>query len=212
MLVQRPWQRLSISLTTSRHTFTRSATCTVLHLVFWTLLPPLPTLRCTTSPLDFEAQPLSSSPDLLGNFLTQGDRKLSKTRSPDSILHNLHDPFRHLLFSLTLCRQFAECVELSCVLSLPCIVLQLPCLCESSFVSFSFSHPNTQLQLQQLPLFGLVKLPLFGLVKLPLFGLVKLPLLGLVKLPLFGLLTSAYTLLHGFLSPTPARTSTLFDT
>jgi hypothetical protein len=40
---------------------------------------------------------------------------------------------------------------------------------------------NTQLQLQELPLFGLV----------------KLPLLGLVKLPLFGLLASTFTLLHG---------------
>jgi hypothetical protein len=222
MLAQPPWQRLSISLTTSRRTFTRSATCTALHLVFWTLLPPLPTLHCTTSPLDFEAQPLSSSPDLLGNFLAQGDRKLSKTRSTDAILHNLHAPFRHLLFSLTLCRQFAlhclvlslpvrslllecglpcpcnvlvpvlvcyigECVELSCVLSLSWIVFHLPCLCESSFVVFSFSHPNTQLQLQQLPLFGLV------------------------KLPLFGFLASAYTLLPGFLLPTPDRTSTLFD-
>jgi hypothetical protein len=49
-------------------------------------------------------------------------------------------------------------------------------------------------------------------VKLPLFGIVKLPLFGLVKLPLFGLLTSVYTLLHGFLSPAPAKTSTLFDT
>ena len=87
------------------------------------------------------------------------------------------------------CGYIGEYVELSCVLSLPCIVLHLPCLCESSFVAFSFSHPNTQLQLQQLPLFGLVKLPLFGLVKLPLFGL--------VKLPLFGLLTLTYTLLHG---------------
>ncbi len=64
-----------------------------------------------------------------------------------------------------------ECVELSCVLSLTCVVLHLPCLCESSFVTFSFSQPNTQLQLQELPLFRLVKLPLFGLVKLPLFGL-----------------------------------------
>ena len=191
MLVQRPWQRLSISLTTSRRTFTRSATYTALHLVFWTLLPPLPTLSCTTSPLDFEAQPLSSSPDLLGNFLAQGDRKLSKTRSTDAILHNLHAPFRHLLFSLTLCRQFAlhclvlplpvrslllecglpcpcnvlvpvlvcyigECVELSCVLSLPCIVLS-PSL---------FLTPTPNSNSNNSPLFGLVKLPLFGLVKL----------------------------------------------
>jgi len=211
MLAQRPWQRLSISLTSSRRTFTRSATSTALHLVFWTLLPPLPTLSCTTSPLDFEAQPLSSSPDLLGNFLTQGDRKLSKTRSTDAILHNLHAPFRHLLFSLTLCRQFAlhclvlslpvrslllecglpcpcnvlvpvlvcyigECVELSCVLSLSCIVLlpslfltptpdsnsnNSPYLGSSNSPFLGSSNSYTQLQLQQLPLFGLVKLPLF---------------------------------------------------
>jgi hypothetical protein len=105
------------------------------------------------------------------------------------------------------CGYIGEYVELSCVLSLPCIVLHLPCLCESSFVAFSFSQPNTQLQLQQLPLFGLVKLPLLGLVKLPLLGLVKLPLFWLVKLPLFGLLESTYTLLHGFLSPTVPTTS-----
>jgi hypothetical protein len=101
-----------------------------LHLVFWTLLHPLPTLHCTTSPLDFEAQPLSSSPDLLGNFLAQGDRKLSKTHYPDAILHNLHAPFRHLLVSLTLCRQFAlHCLVLPfpvCSLLLEC---GLPCPC-----------------------------------------------------------------------------------
>ena len=68
-----------------RRTFTRSATCAALHLVFGTFLHPLPTLRCTTSPLAFEAQPLSSSPDLLGNFLAQGDRKLSKTSSPSGL-------------------------------------------------------------------------------------------------------------------------------
>ena len=217
MLAQRPWQRLSISLTTSRRTFTRSATYTALHLVFWTLLPPLPTLRCTTSPLDFESQPLSSSPDLLGNFLAQGDRKLSKTRSTDAILHNLHAPFRHLLFSLTLCRQFAlhclvlslpvrslllecglpcpcnvlvpvlvcyigECVELSCVLSLPCIVLS-PSL---------FLTPTPNSNSNNSPLFGLVKLPLFGLVKLqhptptpttpPLWARQTPPFLGSSKL------------------------------
>jgi hypothetical protein len=130
MLAQRPWQRLSISLTTSRRTFTRSATYTALHLVFWTLLPPLPTLRCTTSPLDFESQPLSSSPDLLGNFLAQGDRKLSKTRSTDAILHNLHAPFRHLLFSLTLCRQFAlHCLVLSLPVRSLLLECGLPCPC-----------------------------------------------------------------------------------
>jgi hypothetical protein len=97
-----------------RRTFTRSATCAAHHLVFGTFLHPLPTLCCTTSPLAFEAQPLSSSPDLLGNFLPQGYRKLYKTRAPDATIQNLHAPFRHLLVSLTLCRQFAlHCLVLS---------------------------------------------------------------------------------------------------
>ena len=121
------------------------------------------------------------------------------------------------------CGYIGEYVELSVVLSLPCIVLHLPCLCESSFVAFSFSHPtptpNSKTSrpnapdahpFRTAPLAKThVKLTVFGLVKLPLLGLVKLPLFRLVKLPLFGLLASAYTLLHGFLSPTPARTSTL---
>ena len=106
-----------------RRTFTRSATCAALHLVFGTFLHPLPTLRCTTSPLAFEAQPLSSSPDLLGSFLPQG-RKLYKTRAPDATLQNLHAPFRRVLPSLTLCRHFVlHCL----VLSLPVRSLLLEC-------------------------------------------------------------------------------------
>ena len=134
-----------------RRTFTHSATCAVhgtspriRDLSSSSPNPPLHYL----SPLDFEAQPLSSSPDLLGNSLPQGDRKLYKTRSPDVTLQNLHAPFCHLL-PVLVC-YIDGCVELSCVLRLSCIVLHLPCLCESPFVTFSFSHPNTQLQLQDL--------------------------------------------------------------
>ena len=110
-----------------RRTFTRTATCAVhgtspriQDLSSSSPNPPLHYL----SPLSFEAQPLSSAPDLLGKFLLQGDRNLYKTRSPDATLQNRHVPFRHLLPSLTLCRQFAlHCL----VLSLPVRSLLLEC-------------------------------------------------------------------------------------
>jgi hypothetical protein len=82
--------------------------------------------------------------------------------------------------------------------------LHLPCLCESSFVDFSFSHPtptpNSKTSLPNAP--DAHPFRTAPLAKIP----VKLPLFGLVKLPLCGLLTSAYTLLRGFPPPTPAKT------
>jgi hypothetical protein len=97
-----------------------------------------------------------------------------------------------------------ECVELSCVLRLPCTVLHLPCLCESSFVAFSFSHPtptpNSKTSRPNAP-------DAHPFRTAPLAKThVKLTLFGLVKLPLFGLLPSVYTFLRGFPPPTSAKT------
>jgi hypothetical protein len=113
MLAQRPWQRLSISLTSSRRTFTRSATSTALHLVFWTLLPPLPTLSCTTSPLDFEAQPLSSSPDLLCTRSQEAlQNPLYRRHSPQSA-RSISSPSVLSYFVSSVC--FAlPCTSLAC--------------------------------------------------------------------------------------------------
>jgi hypothetical protein len=89
-----------------------------------------------------------------------------------------------------------DCVELSCVLRLSCIVLHLPCLCESSFVAFSFSHPtpppNSKTSRPNAPYAHPFRAA----------PLAKTP----VKIPPFGLLASAYTLLRGFPPPTPAKT------
>jgi hypothetical protein len=111
-----------------RRTFTRSATCAALHLVFGTFLHPLPTLRCTTSPLAFEAQPLSSSPDLLGiSFHKEGSSTKPALPTPLSKICTLHFViFWSLLPSL--CRQFAlHCLGLS--LPVRCLLLEcgLPC-------------------------------------------------------------------------------------
>ena len=116
-----------------RLTSTLSATCTSLHLVFGTFFHPLPTLCCTTSPPSVEEHPLSSSHDLLGNFLPQAEIKFYNTRSPDPLPDKKIVPWEWwsplvpCVVSLSCLTLPVRSLILQCVLSCPgysvCLVL-----------------------------------------------------------------------------------------
>ena len=108
------------------------------------------TPRCTTSLLSLSKRnPFRPHLTSSGTFFHKVPGTSTKTRSPDATFQNLHAPFRHLLPSLTLYRQFAlHCLVLSlpvrslllecglpcpgycaCLYCLPCQSVLPPCLC-----------------------------------------------------------------------------------